>query len=158
MTLNGSGQISFNDLRVELGVSSQAPFSITSAATGVYATINTNSPSKPDASTPHAISEWYSYNHNAAACAPLNSGASLSYATTTPADPTNCGGGGNEYTNSQVFYSNDCSTLGSGCTVYSTSACTTTAYNAGVRYINDGGTYYALNASSVVSATGGCNQ
>lgn len=66
MTLPSSGNtISFNDLRVELGVSSQAPFSITSASTGLYATINTNSPSYPNASTPHAISEWWSYNHTA---------------------------------------------------------------------------------------------
>jgi hypothetical protein len=66
MTLPASGQISFNDLRVELGISSQAPFSITTAATNGYVTINTNSPSYPNSSTPHAISEWYSYNHNAA--------------------------------------------------------------------------------------------
>lgn len=67
MTLQSSGQISFNDLRVELAIPSQAPFSITDAATGVYVTINTASPSRPNASTPHAISEWYSYNHTAAA-------------------------------------------------------------------------------------------
>jgi hypothetical protein len=65
MTLPASGQISFNDLRVELGISSQAPFSITSASTGLYVAINTNSPDRPNSSTPHAISEWYSYNHNA---------------------------------------------------------------------------------------------
>lgn len=65
MVLPSSGQISFNDLRVELGVSSQAPFSITSASTGIYATINTISPSYPNSATPHQISEWYSYNHSA---------------------------------------------------------------------------------------------
>lgn len=73
MTLPSSGNtISFNDLRVELGISSQAPFSITSASTGLYVTINTNSPSYPNSSTPHAISEWWSYNHSAAPpCTPF---------------------------------------------------------------------------------------
>lgn len=64
MTLPASGQISFNDLRGELGVSTQSPFSIASASAGTYATININSPDRPNSSTPHAISEWYSYNHN----------------------------------------------------------------------------------------------
>jgi len=34
-------------------------------ANGNVATINTNSPSTPDSSTPHAISEWYGYDHAA---------------------------------------------------------------------------------------------
>ena len=63
MALPNSGQISFSNLRTELGIPSQAPFSITSAATGVYVTINQNSPSKPNSTAPHAISEWYGYNH-----------------------------------------------------------------------------------------------
>ena len=159
MTLPSSGQISFNDLRVELGISTQAPFSITTAATSGYVTINTNSPSYPNASTPHAISEWYNYNHNAAACVALNSSFTFGYSTTTPSDPTNCGGGGNEYTNSSVLYSNDCSNIGNGCTIYSNSGCTTKAYNTpGIRYITDFSSYYVLNASSVVSVTGGCTQ
>lgn len=158
MTLPTSGQLSFNDIRVELNKATQSPFSMESASKGIYVAINTNSPSYPNGTAPYSVSEWYNYNHNATACSALNSSTSLPYATTTPSDPTNCGGGGNEYTNSQVFYSNDCSTLGSGCTVYSNSGCTTTAYNAGVRYINDGGNYFGLNASSVVSTTGGCTQ
>ena len=63
MALPNSGQISFSNLRTELGIPSQAPFSITSAATGVYVTINQDSPSKPNSTAPHAISEWYGYNH-----------------------------------------------------------------------------------------------
>jgi len=51
MTLPASGQISFNDLRVELGIPTQAPFSITTAATNGYVTINTNSPSYPNSAT-----------------------------------------------------------------------------------------------------------
>lgn len=63
MPLPSSGQISFSNLRTELGIPSQAPFSITSAATGGYVTINQSSPSKPNSTAPHAISEWYGYNH-----------------------------------------------------------------------------------------------
>lgn len=65
MTLPASGQISFNDLRVELGIPLQAPFSITSASTGIYVNINASSPNYPNASAPHEISEWYNYNHTA---------------------------------------------------------------------------------------------
>jgi hypothetical protein len=161
MALPASGQISFNDLRVELGISGQAPFSITSASTNLYVTINTNSPSFPNSSAPHAISEWYSYDHtySAATCAALNSGASLDYADNTPADPSNCTGVGDEYDLSQVFYAfdNNCTVLGDGCTVYDNSSCTSTAYSIGARYITDGSNYYTLNASSVSSLGGGCS-
>lgn len=161
MTLPASGQISFNNLRIELNVSAQAPFSIKDAATGVYATINTNSPSFPNASAPHSISEWYSYNHTAApppTCQSLNSGVSLRYSTITPTPSVDtCNSAGNDYSNSQVFYSNDCTTLGSGCTVYAENTCTSTAYNlVTARYITDDANYFGLNASSVVSSTGGC--
>lgn len=66
MTLQSSGQISFSQLNTELGRSSTSTIALKSAAIGTYASINTNSTSKPDASAPHAISEWYSYNHSAA--------------------------------------------------------------------------------------------
>jgi hypothetical protein len=137
MTLTGSGQISFNDLRVELGVSSQAPFSITSAATGVYATINTNSPSYPNSSTPHQISEWYSYNHNAATCYTLT-GFEISGITSL----VECFTG----LHSTSVYST-CATLSNGCVVYQTSGCTNPYYT----FIQGGdGTNYELNGSGVV--------
>lgn len=163
MALPASGQISFNDLRVELGISGQAPFSITSASTNLYVTINTTSPSFPNSSAPHAISEWYSYNHTYTppTCVALNSGTSLDWADNDPvmSDPSNCTGIGNEYDFSQVFYAfnNNCTTLGAGCTVYDNSSCTSTAYGIGARYITDGGQYYTLNASSVTSLGGNCS-
>lgn len=160
MTLPASGnQISFNDLRVELAVPSQAPFSITSASTGIYVTINTNSPNKPDASTPHAISEWYSYNHTAATCNNIVTAARTT-ANASQTDPTNCGGGGNEYTNGQYdLYSTNCSDLTSptGCTIYLV-GCTSTAYANGIRGFENGGSYYLLDASSNITSTGACNQ
>jgi hypothetical protein len=156
MTLPSSGQISFNDIRIELGIPTQAPFSLESASKGLYVAINTNSPSYPDGTAPYNLSDWYSYNHNAVACYVLNNTSSLAYATVTPADPTVCSGGGTEYTSNQVFYSTDCSTLAGGCTIYSNSTCTSPAYGGGVRYINDSSNYFSLNGSSVASLDGSC--
>lgn len=65
MAITSSGQIKFSDLRTELNQS--GAFSITTAAEGGYEAINTNSASTPNADAPHAISEWYGYDHNAAA-------------------------------------------------------------------------------------------
>lgn len=157
MTLPSSGQISFNDLRVELGISTQAPFSITTAATNGYVTINTNSPSYPNVSAPHAISEWYGYNHNAPVCNPLNGGNNFRYNNSTPGDPQDCSDYVSDYPSTGPFYSTDCSTFAAGCTIYANSGCTTLAYNAGVRYINDSSDYYTLNASSVAVYGAICN-
>ena len=66
MPLPSSGQIGSNAIRVELGVPSQTNFSITTAATGGYAAINTNSSFRPNNAQPHNYSEWYGYNHTAA--------------------------------------------------------------------------------------------
>jgi len=65
MTLPLTGTLEASDINVELGRSATATFSITDAATGVYGAINTCSPYYPNASAPHAYSEWYGYNHNA---------------------------------------------------------------------------------------------
>jgi hypothetical protein len=149
MTLTGSGQISFNDLRVELGISSQSPFSITSASTGLYVAINTSSPSYPNSSAPHAISEWYSYNHTYSACDPLNSGLNFNYTTTGVGDPSDCTNTFNtEYPSSGPFYSTNCTTLAAGCTVYLNNTCTNSAYAAGVTYMTDFADYYTINSST----------
>lgn len=63
MALPSSGTISASAINVELTRSATAQISLASAATGGYVTINTASPSRPNASTPHAMSEWYSYDH-----------------------------------------------------------------------------------------------
>lgn len=117
MTLTGSGQISFNDLRVELGVSGQAPFSIASASTGVYATINTNSPSYPNASEPHAISEWYSYNHSATTTTTTTTAACQAFAYAVVTSLTDCSTGSWPNTGGQTAgFSN-------GSTLYGASNC-----------------------------------
>jgi len=66
MALQSSGQIKFSDLNTEFGRTSTEEISLNDASTGVVDVINTNSSSKPDGVKPHAISEFYSYDHNAA--------------------------------------------------------------------------------------------
>ena len=61
MALTASGQLSLGDISIEMGVSPSNVSLTTQSTTG----INTNSTSKPDGSTPHAISEFYSYDHSA---------------------------------------------------------------------------------------------
>jgi hypothetical protein len=61
MALTASGQLSLGDIATEMGVELSNVSLTTQSTTG----INTNSESKPDGSTPHAISEFYSYDHSA---------------------------------------------------------------------------------------------
>lgn len=61
MALTASGQLSLGDIAIEMGVS-PSNVSLTTQST---TSINTNSESKPDGSTPHAVSEFYSYDHSA---------------------------------------------------------------------------------------------
>ena len=67
MALQSSGAIKLSEINTELGRSSTATISLDSAESGGYDTINTNSPSYPSNARPASISEWYSYNHSAAA-------------------------------------------------------------------------------------------
>jgi hypothetical protein len=63
MVLPASGPISLADINTELGRSSTATIGLQQAETGVYAAINQASPNKPDGAAPHAMNEWYNYNH-----------------------------------------------------------------------------------------------
>lgn len=67
MTMPASGTIRMSQINSELGRSSTAQISLNTAEDGGYATINTNSSSRPSSSNPASMSEWYSYNHNASA-------------------------------------------------------------------------------------------
>lgn len=67
MALQSSGTIKMSEINVELGRTSTANISLDDAESGVYATINTASPSYPSNTQPASISEWYSYDHSAAA-------------------------------------------------------------------------------------------
>ena len=65
MALPSSGTISMSQIRTELGIPNQAPFSLDTAENGGYVAINQNSASRPNAANPASMSEWYSYNHSA---------------------------------------------------------------------------------------------
>ena len=65
--LQSSGEIKMSQINTELGRTSTATISLDDAENGTYATINTASSSYPNASNPAAMSEWYSYDHSAAA-------------------------------------------------------------------------------------------
>lgn len=64
MALPASGEISMGDIRTELGDSGS--ISLKEASDGTIATINTANAAadRPDGSAPHAISEFYSYDHD----------------------------------------------------------------------------------------------
>ena len=66
MSLTASGQISMGDIRTELGDSGS--ISLKEASDGTIATINTQNDSadRPDGSAPHAMTEFYSYDHDLA--------------------------------------------------------------------------------------------
>ena len=67
MVLPSTGnQISFNQIRIELGISGQAPFDIDTAENGGYTPINECADPFPSSANPASISEWWSYNHTAA--------------------------------------------------------------------------------------------
>lgn len=66
MTLQAAyATISMGDINVELGRSRTSTISLDAAENGSYGAINTNSTSRPSSNNPAAMSEWYSYNHNA---------------------------------------------------------------------------------------------
>ena len=70
MAIASSGAIKLNrDIGGELGVTAGAATALEDASSGTYSTINTNNDAadRPDGATPHAMSEFYSYDHSAAA-------------------------------------------------------------------------------------------
>lgn len=70
MTLTSSGQISINDINGEFGRSgTTANSSLKELSDGTVATINTvnDADDRPDGSAPHNMTEFYSYDHDAAA-------------------------------------------------------------------------------------------
>ena len=67
MALPSSGQISVDDIRTELDVAGEVNVNFAGLAEGSFGTINTNSSSTPDGSAPHNMTEFYSYDHDAAA-------------------------------------------------------------------------------------------
>ena len=66
MVLPSTGNtISFNQIRIELGISTQAPFSIETAENGGYVALNKCAVPQPSPTNPASISEWWSYDNSA---------------------------------------------------------------------------------------------
>jgi len=63
MALPGSGELTFDQIGVELQRASGSILNITTAETVGYVALNPYSTYKPDGVTPCSVSEWYSYNH-----------------------------------------------------------------------------------------------
>ena len=79
MALPSSESISANNIRTEIGKSTQTNFSIKNAETGVYVDINQASASRPNGSVPYSFGEWRGYNHSAS-----NVVLDVTYITDTP--------------------------------------------------------------------------
>ena len=67
MALQTTGEIKMSQINTEVGATSTGQISLSDASDGTMFTINTanSSQDRPDGSVPHAISEFYSYDHNA---------------------------------------------------------------------------------------------
>jgi len=66
MALPASGQISISDIYTETGNENELNASLKDISDGTFVTINTANPAanRPDGSAPHAMSEFYSYDHD----------------------------------------------------------------------------------------------
>jgi hypothetical protein len=67
MALQSSGQIKMSELNIEFQLQETRRLSLKDASDGTASTINTANASsdRPDGAAPHAISEFYSYDHSA---------------------------------------------------------------------------------------------
>ena len=105
MTLQSSGEIKFSEINTEFGrTSTTANTSLEDLSDGTVATINTanDSANRPDGSAPHAITEFYSYDHDLASTSWSNvsadftlSGSNGGTATSPLKTITLTGGSGN---------------------------------------------------------------
>ena len=146
MTMPSSGTIRMSQINTELGRSSTATISLDTAENGGYVAINTLSSSRPSASNPAAMSEWYSYNHNA---------GPASYSFAFSSNGTNnvvvaCGSyfGLSLYSSSSYLYT--------GLTLYSNAALTT-VFNGGNLYRKgDGYNLYRISTSGVITVIYPC--
>lgn len=120
MALPSSGQISMSQINTELNRSSTAQISLDAAENGDYGAINQSSTSRPSASNPAAMSEWYGYNHSAVSCtAPsINFNTRCATSVSLTVSYSTC-------TNLEVEYS---SNGGASWTVEGNTGCVTTKY------------------------------
>ncbi len=72
MALQSSGTITMNDIRTELGIPTQTPFSLSNAVNGVYVPLNTCGPNVPSTTPPYELTDWYGYDHSYPCCTCTN--------------------------------------------------------------------------------------
>lgn len=71
MALQGSGQISLQNIAAEMG---QIASNLSLSSLSTHSTLNDQSPLKPNESQPHGMAEFYSYDHNYSSFKPLMGG------------------------------------------------------------------------------------
>lgn len=64
MALPLSGIIRMSDIRNELGIPTQSPFSLNDARNGTYVPLNSCSPYLPPSTGEIRLSDWYGYDHS----------------------------------------------------------------------------------------------
>lgn len=83
MALPLSGDLSFNQIGVEIQRPSGAVLDIKDAELGVYVPLNVYSTYRPDGAVPCSVSEWYGYNHTQSQFTPFFQVIKNSVASTT---------------------------------------------------------------------------
>ncbi len=83
MALPLSGDLSFNQIGVEIQRASGAILDIKDAELGVYVPLNVYSTYRPDGVVPCSVSEWYGYNHTQSQFTPFFQVVKSSVASTT---------------------------------------------------------------------------
>jgi hypothetical protein len=164
--ITGSGQISMSDINTEFGLSATlANSSLTNASTGggSYPAINTSSPSYPNGVVPHAMSEFYSYDHDYATSTTTTSTTSTTTTSTTSTTLPPCTFRGTWDIGSTALQA--CQGLSGttsvysryaldiGVSVYSNSGCSTALGNG---YYSDSIEYFQVSSGQIV-ATGFCD-
>jgi len=145
MTLTSSGEINMSEIRTELDDSGQ--ITLKEASDGTVATINTLNASsdRPDGSAPHAMTEFYSYDHDAAPC------TSFTYSNGVMKIIMLCGW---SWTTNTGYHNGSSSLPVSGDNVYTNSGCSSVITNN--RYRISSLTYMQVSMGAV-SSIGSCS-
>lgn len=148
MALPLSGTLTMNQIRTELGIPSQAPFSLDTAENGGYVALNPCSPYQPSSGNPASISEWYGYNHTINCC-----GGSPCYTHTGWAFSYDCASAcAGPFTGS--VYS-CCATLGVNCSIAVNGTNCQPYYPAISGYLSNGTVCYTVNGN-VLDSVANC--
>lgn len=150
MPLQSSGTITVDDIYTELGntnIAGSGGVSLRSLELGAFGAINPASKFTPDGSAPHAMSEWYSYDHGA--------GVSLTLFNSSLVQST-----ANIACKQSFFGPNYHDGAGAdptiGDTCYSDSKGSTLLPSGFYRYASTGNYFGIGGFNGVVTVTGGC--